>query len=122
MYAWDAITSGRPPNQKRFRNPIHLTLVNCSVVDAVGKDRDPDASILFEQSADRNRLPGPLSFPSIYSRKSFDTNAAVSYTSTLTRQPAKGRAELHSGSKTPFWGLLKGFVADLMHVAGGKEP
>jgi hypothetical protein len=40
----------------------------------------------------------------------------------LARQPPKVRAELRSGSKTPFWGLLKGFVADLMHVAGGSEP
>jgi hypothetical protein len=38
----------------------------------------------------------------------------------MSRQPVKARAEAQS--KVPLVGLFKGFVADLLHVAGGKEP
>ena len=92
-----------PPKKRALHHPKSLTLFTRSVVDAIGKDHDSEASVLYEQSADRNRHPAHAG-------------------SMLARQPPKVRAELRSGSKTPFWGLLKGFVADLMHVAGGSEP
>ncbi len=92
------------------------------MVDAVGKDRDTEASILFEESVSKHRHPGPPPHRSNLQLQASNIYVAVSYTSVLTRQPTKGRVELHSGSKTPFWGLLQGFVADLMHVAGGREP
>lgn len=55
--------------------------------------RDRDASVLFEQSTAANRL---------------------------FRQPAKERSDVQS--KIPFLGFLKGFVADLLSVAGEREP
>jgi hypothetical protein len=55
--------------------------------------RDRDASVLFEHSAAANRF---------------------------FRQPAKDRSETQS--KVPFLGVLKGFVADLLSVAGEREP